>query len=344
MLSSSGLRHRRVYLRRLGLSLAIACLLGSSSASADRGDDKAQAFRAAASSIAAAAGPDILQDRIEVWGTVLDADTGQPIRDVHLKAAVSHLTGDKAAGPGSTRQATERRTVDGAFHFQCQDCVGARLRFFADGYRSHYIDVHAVGPAFGTPPQSSTVEVRLEPAGERVSLRHIRGRLTASALAEKSRVLVIEPKQSQSLSPVKARNAAEKSATPLPLIQLVAGTDAAGQLKTAPGNPGGAPSATSAHLDFGPNGGVIVVPTGGRPGPQVMREMREAPAGGYASVLTLDPGTTDDTYVYIRLGTLYGRGYVTAPALEETADGPRLVASIEIQLNPDGGRGLETWE
>ncbi|MEM1181225.1 MAG: hypothetical protein AAGM22_22985 [Acidobacteriota bacterium] len=347
---SPGTRRRRSVAR---LMVSLAIVLGFAvvpSVSADTDEEKRRAFKAAASELASASAPPYLRDDgIEVWGAVVDAETGEPIRDVLLKISAGRIRAESPSDFTRLRQTRERRTVDGAFHFACRDCVSARLRFFASGYRSASVDVHALNPKIGAPPQPSSLEVRLEKAGERVDLRHITERLVASPTSEKRRIVVVERQRSHSLAPTKARRLAEKSSAPTPTVELVAELDDRGRLKSIPAQPAGAPTFTAAFLDFddargAAPSGFIVMPSQGRSGPQVMDDMRLAPADGYVPRLELEPGSNEATYFYVRLGELYGRGYVGPPTLEVTDDGPRLVAVLKLVLNPLGGRSLEGWD
>ncbi len=49
-------------------------------------------------------------------------------------------------------------------------------------------------------------------------------------------------------------------------------------------------------------------------------------------------------YFSCKIGELYGRGTATPAVVEEVTGGRRLVSFVEISLNPDGSRNLETLE
>ncbi len=72
--------------------------------------------------------------------------------------------------------------------------------------------------------------------------------------------------------------------------------------------------------------------------------MREAPESGYGGELDLSAAGGEVVYFFCKIGELYGRGTASPAGLEETSKGRRVVAFVEIALNPDGSRNLETLE
>jgi hypothetical protein len=72
--------------------------------------------------------------------------------------------------------------------------------------------------------------------------------------------------------------------------------------------------------------------------------MRTAPAEGYTSSLVLDTADRSGTYFfYCRIGDRYGKGSVAVPSFGHADDGRKVVmAHIEIRLNLDGSRNVET--
>ena len=284
----------------------------------------------------------LLEHSIEAWGTVLDAETGQPIRDVRLKVTVGYLDESTASFRRTERS---RQRIDGAFHFRCEACLDARLRFFAEGYRSEALDLHALSSTHTRrPAQPSSFDVMLEPLREPVKLHNFRGRLVVGADPAESQVLLLTEAGGLSLSKEQSRQQVEKTGAPLRYLELRTPTDAKGQPEAAPREKGRHYlKATAASVDFSSaDGGVIPVPAEGHSDPTLRRTMTEAPADGYAPILDLDLASRRSTYFYVRIADRYGRGMISAPVLERTSEGRRLVATIELDLNPDGTRRLTT--
>jgi hypothetical protein len=100
-----------------------------------------------------------------------------------------------------------------------------------------------------------------------------------------------------------------------------------------------------AILDFADADGGIVFHefAEGNPG-TIYRGMRTAPAEGYTSSLVLDTADRSGTYFfYCRIGDRYGKGSVAVPSFGHADDGREVVmAHIEIRLNLDGSRNVET--
>jgi hypothetical protein len=100
-----------------------------------------------------------------------------------------------------------------------------------------------------------------------------------------------------------------------------------------------------AVLDFADaDGGVVFHEFADGNPRRIYRAMRTAPADGYEPSFVLDTANRNGTYFfYCRIGDRYGKGLVVVPSFGHADDGTEVVmAHIEIRLNFDGSRNVET--
>ena len=101
----------------------------------------------------------------------------------------------------------------------------------------------------------------------------------------------------------------------------------------------------SPTVDFTPaDGGVVLHRFTNENRRDVFRSMRTAPADGYRDSLVLDREERNGQsyYFFFRTGDRYGKGTVGAPSFGHS-DGLDVVrVHIELRLNPDGSRNVET--
>lgn len=99
-------------------------------------------------------------------------------------------------------------------------------------------------------------------------------------------------------------------------------------------------------LDFTEAGGGLILHRYAEGAPkQTYRAMSVAPEDGYQAHITLDTeGRSGGRYYfYCRIGNRYGKGRVSLPLISHDDAGQEVVqASIEVRLNLDGSRNLET--
>lgn len=277
-----------------------------------------------------------MAENIRVEGSIVDAVTREPITGVSLVVTEARFDLFSEFFRSSK---TERRTVDGVYQVRCSSCSSLRVMFFADGYQS---ETRTFGDRFVG--GSSNIELR--PVVDAATLIHHRGRLVVDQNKEGNRILPIgsAPRLSSSLE--KARQQAERHREPFLYVQLLTDLDKSGAPEMLPrGSLQDHKLAVSATLDFsGANGGAVPYkPTNTSPR-DVRRSMFLAPEDGYQPQLELDTSAEGPVWFYAHIDGSYGRGRAFPPSLEDTGSGRRLVVSIELFLNPDGSRNLETVE
>ncbi|MCP3963202.1 MAG: hypothetical protein GY719_35630 [bacterium] len=288
---------------------------------------------------------------IALSGRVED-EAGRPLERVRLKVRESRFDPDAESFSASS---TESRMVDGWFEVSCQDCDGLSLRFSKKGYYSENLEL-------ATDRSEPTEDGVIGKAGD-VSESHLRvvlGRIENEATlvryqstltsAADGPVTVAPMKRDLSAGGVKLerlREIALKSNEPMRYVRLVPAVAESGALaeKAAPATPGSvARLPAPVVLDFSEAGGGVVLFRLARGNPRdIYRAMRTAPEEGYQESIVLEPTKDGSYYFYCRIGDSYGKGMVGQPSFGYAVDGREVTqAYIEIRLNPDGSRNLET--
>ncbi len=307
---------------------------------------------AADAAVAAAARRD-LDARITLSGEVKD-DGGRLLQDVEVR--IYTVVFDPGA-PGASRTESRKERVDGYFRFTCEPCAELRATFFAPGHHSAELGAdYSEKSGAEALVEKLHRQVLLRRAGALPQLERFAGRLVV-AEGEEEQVLPLAVPASGGPAPLSALPAAAlpKSAggvPGLPMVRLEVARRAGGS-----STQGSSTQEIATHeiagkaavvapdrprLDFG-EGGVVRAPAERDFRAQSLA-MREAPAEGYSRFLELEAGSGEIVYFYCRVGGLYGRGSVTPAVVEETRGGRRVVAHVEIRLNPDGSRNLEAIE
>ena len=285
---------------------------------------------------------------LEARGVVLDSETGQPIRDVQMVVTKGYF------GEGSPLvRKTERirQTVDGSFHFRCEPCIDLHVSFTTDGYREESVHLGGIEARLRSSVENESEatfvgNILLEPLWNPVRLQRYRARLVVDADPTTAQVFVFEGARGQEMSWHRVQERARNSSEPLRYLRLVTATDASGQPEAVL-EEGSRYSkiAATAKIDLSSaDGGIIVYDSMGMSPVELRRKMIEAPASGYQQYLQLDPKADGPVSFFVRIGDRFGRGAAYPPVLEQTSTGQRLVATVELHLNPDGTRNLETLE
>jgi hypothetical protein len=72
-----------------------------------------------------------------------------------------------------------------------------------------------------------------------------------------------------------------------------------------------------------------------------LREMKQAPAGGYRPRLLVEPSAGRDQYFYFRVGDRYGKGWVTGPRFKFRHGKQRALAvGVQVYVGGAGDRVL----
>jgi len=277
---------------------------------------------------------------IVVGGAITDPD-GRPLADVLLVIE----TGRFDPTQPSLRQVERRReTVTGAFRFACDECSDVRIRFIKEGYHSEVVAAEA--RTTDAPPEDerpvvtkSRLQVEMQPVVAPVELVTYRGHLTVEEGGE-GEVLPLGDAELRRAVPLEV-----VKDLPVAFVRLQAGLDGDGGVRVKKDRPTDLAHPVDPVLDFSAaDGGVVPYEPEAHRIEEIEREMSEAPAEGYQARLELDPSRDRPLYFYCRIGPFYGKGKVLPPAVERGSFGRRATAMVEIRLNPDRSRNLETVE
>ena len=278
----------------------------------------------------------IMADNIKAEGNIVNAVTGEPVTSVSLVITVARFN---LFADFFRSSKTERRTVDGNYQVGCYWCSSLRVLFFAEGY-------HSETRVFGEQNFSSSNIIKMQPVMDAVTLVHYRGRLVVHQKEDENRILPLGSKSRLSSSLEKARQRSVKQGNDLLYIQLLTKLDKSGEPQMLMRNSLQDPRlAVSAIIDFSNAKGGVVPYTSTYVSPRdIRRSMFLAPEEGYQPKLELDTSAEGPIWFYVHIDGNYGRGRAFPPSLEDTGSGRRLVVSVELFLNPDGSRNLETVE
>lgn len=293
----------------------------------------------AARSIAVARGG--LDARLRLAGEVVDA-AGRPLTGVEAEVTIARF--DPAA-PQLASEEKRTEVIDGYFQFACEPCLAIEVSFYRAGYHWQKAAVYVEKAAERAQPvERKNLQVVMREVGALPQLRWLRGDLVLGE-AGVEEALPVAPEAQGRTAPL-AAVAAKSGGTggSLPAIRLQAGREAGGKIATRAVEGKTAPAPAAPLLDFSGVGGVQRYRPLAREQHQVVYEMREAPADGYGPTLPVEPGSAEVIYFYCKIGELYGRGKAKPATVEEVKGGHQVVAYVEIALNPDGSRNLETLE
>lgn len=286
-----------------------------------------------------------LDARITLSGTVED-ETGRPLTGVTARVEIVRFDSTSST---LSREESREEIINGFFRFTCEKCLEIRVSF---GRAGHHRQTVFAGYTEGGGPDSSAPSPVVEKVRQRVVLRQLgaiprldrfEGRLIVEEGGEEH-ILPVGAKASGGPAPLRVLPRDSSSGEALPFVRLsvsrsgetVVTRELVGKATLAPEAP---------RLEFGPAAAVLPYRPAAQDRKEIRYEMREAPADGYGPSLELDPNGAETLYFYCKVGELYGRGSATPAFIEELGGGrKRVVAHVEIELNPDGSRNLETLE
>ena len=282
-------------------------------------------------------------ERVTLAGTVVD-DRGEALDGVRLSVLKSRFA---LLNESFSRASDEQVVVDRSFEVDCRRCRSVRLEFDKKGYLSQQLDF-SVRPDDdprddrGQRVDLRQIEVVLSRLQNPVRLRRVRGAIRTSAQGPR---MVLPLGRTGSSIRRLDRLIADSAEEELSYVQLVATVDAQSRLAEArqlevPGARFRKPA--TATLDFSHVGGVVVHKVAGQPRNIVYREMRAAPVDGYRDTIELKPEVEGDVYFYFRTPTAFGKGMVAQPSFAHLDGEEVVLAFVELRLNPDGSRNLET--
>ena len=302
-------------------------------------------------------GESMLDGPIAVSGTVVDGN-GSP-----LKEAKVSITGyDLSSSPYEPRRRDSKPRVlpDGTFMLRCDQCNVLVLKFSKDGYYPAEVEVSYLQESGdGIPrlrkamPDGSAplvekrgVVVTLEEIAHPVRLREYHGTLS-SGPDWTDHVLVIDADKGRVWSLPHLQSSAGTTGEMPTYLKLDPGLNSStlklGINYRKAGRPR-PPPVTQAYLEIANGEGGFV---SYRPSTPVVKEayraMKAAPEQGYKRRFAVERLSQGNQFFYCRINGKYGKGRVTALRYESRKGVPQAVAAaVEIYLNEDGGRHLES--
>ena len=291
---------------------------------------------------------------IRLSGQVEDEE-GRPLEGVHLSVMKSRVS--LLAESFLSSSETHLVLTDGQFRINCRTCSGVRLHVDKDGYYSETRDFNVrkvEQPGNRTTPEVATnleradLHIVLRSAQNKVRLVSYEGYLRSTASGPVNVAPMRRDLGSRGVPLDRLSRPPSKNSQYMPgFVSLLAAVTDDGMLATA-----SPPDAPRVHfpappvLDFSEvDGGLILHKFGGQNPQTVYRTMQTAPADGYQSSLLLDSADRNGIYYFFcRIGDRYGKGFVVVPSFGHMDGQEKEVvgASIEIRLNPDGSRNVET--
>ena len=280
---------------------------------------------------------------ILVSGVVVD-DDGQPLSDVNMLISSSRNTWNPLQGSHADRT----KVVSGVFRYRCWCCSSIYIYFYKEGYHHEELSFVFEREVDGNMHGATKLRVQLDRMRNPVTLVNLRGELSAGAGILK--VLPISPRPTSSTVDLKYLEAKTTDGGKLAYLRLEVELEADGTVAMVPlKRPNASPSfmrPRSAYLDFSAaNGGAVLYETTEKEIWRIYDSMREAPESGYVAHLSLDPAREETYYFYCKLGEFYGKGEIHPPRILRSS-GPqgvaRAVAYVNIWLNTDGGRSVES--
>ncbi len=294
---------------------------------------------------------------ITLVGRVVDEE-GMPLERVQLYATKSRVS--LMAESFVTLDESRFDLADGRFRVTCRSCSSVQLQFSREGYYSETVDFHVeyvvreagrLTSEVAKDLERTDLQIVLRSAQNMVRLVRYRGFLHSTAGGPATVVPIRTDRGSRGVRLDDLSRPPGKKAQYLPgYVQLLAAVTEDGNLATE--SPPDAPRVHfpgSPVLDFSEaDGGLILYQYASGDPQKVYRTMRTAPADGYQSSLLLDSavrgGDDGDYYLFCRIGDRYGKGRVHLPSFVHM-DGEEekvVMAHIEIRLNLEGGRNVET--
>ena len=289
---------------------------------------------------------------VTLAGQVEDED-GKTLEGVRLSINKSRFSLMEESFLASV--SSESVLANGQFRISCRKCSGVRLHFDKEGYYSETVDFHvekAVQPGNRMTPEIAKdlnltdLRIVLRSAENEAKLVRYRGVLRSTAAGPFTVVPLRRDLGSRGVRPEHLNNSPNADAMPGYVTLVAAVTDdeelAEHQYPERPGARLRVPA--SPIIDFGTaDGGVILNQKAGPNKQVVYRGMRTAPLDGYQETISVPTAERSGAfYFYCRIGELYGKGVLSLPSFDHE-DGQEVVqASIEIRLNPDGSRNVET--
>ncbi len=314
-------------------------------------------------SLSACTGGSAFNGSIKLTGQVVDAQ-GAALGDVHVSVRKSSFTLSNSSFKSSDESRIELE--DGNFEISCRTCTGIRLHFSKSGYYSETLDFGvkresvpsdteaastAAHDRYGTNVESleqRDLRIVMRSTENQAQLDSYSGYLETSATGPLRVVPLRRDLGSSGVEIDQLHKPPSKSAKMLGgHVQLLVtitedGRLAARPMLDVPGAQFRKPAATA--LDFSKaNGGVLLYEFSDESPPTVYRAMATAPNDGYQLSLYVDSDDrSGDYYFYCRVGQWYGKGRIAKPSFQ-TSDGRQVVGTyVEMRINPDGSRNLET--
>lgn len=292
---------------------------------------------------------------ITLEGRVED-EGGRALEDVRLDVRATRF--DLTSESFSSKDESTFELEDGRFRFRCRRCSGVTMDFSKDGYYSESLSFHVPKEEDGTGRLRGEEARDLVRTDLRVALRSDRNKVQlvsyeATLRAAPDGPVTVAPLRldlgSRGVALERLGRAPSREANHLPgHVRLVPTLDDAGGLaaQPLPDVPGAlmrVPAPVVVEL-VDAEGGFLLHRVGGSNPRPVYREMRTAPAEGYEPSLAIDTADRNGPYYFfVRIGERYGKGFVVVPSFGHADDGREVVmAHIELRLNPDGSRNVET--
>lgn len=287
---------------------------------------------------------------ITVSGQVEDED-GAPVENVRLD--VSQGRADLTSESFTSYSDSTELLENGQFQVGCSNCSSLQLHLSKPGFHTETRSFRVAEPEATEGSRTASAAEDVERLNLRVVLRssanavqlvRYRHQLQSSA----TEVIRVAPLRrdlgTRGASLDQLDKTPSATAQPLPGYVQLQLDDA---LKTIVGETSTQLTTSGpvrAVVDFSEaNGGVVLHEFASGDSGTVYRDMLTAPAEGYQSELVLN---TEDGYggyfFYCRIGNQYGKGRVNRPELSIRDGEFTVVTSIELRMNPDGSRNVET--
>lgn len=292
---------------------------------------------------------------ITLAGEVID-QLGRPLAQVRLNERTSRFSLRSESLLSSTTSAED--LDDGRFRITCNRCSSIEISFSKQGYYSETLVFHVekressngrLSTAVAIDMERSDLQVVLRSNENRANLIRYEGYLRSTAAGPVTVAPLRRDLGSRGVQTSRLSQAPDSDANYLPgyISLLAASTDQLTLSEQARPEVRGAyfPIPLPPVLDFSEaDGGIVLYELTEENPRSVYRAMVNAPLDGYQDSLELPTLQRSGVfYFYCRIGDLYGKGRVGLPSFGHADDGQEVVgAYIEIRLNMDGSRNLET--